>query len=73
MEAMRGENFTGKYQICIPPMRLTVSTNTKLQVVEGSYHPRGGGTQIFSHIHRLCPFFWVQNSEFQYFLGFSEK
>ena len=33
----------------------------------------GGGTQIFSHIRRLGPFFWVQNSEFQYFFGFSEK
>ena len=33
----------------------------------------GGGTMIFSHIRRLGPFFWVQNSEFQYFLGFSEK
>ena len=33
----------------------------------------GGGTLIFSHIHRLRLFFCVQNSEFQYFLGFSEK
>ena len=33
----------------------------------------GGGTLIFSHIRRLGPFFWVQNSEFQYFWGFSEK
>ena len=32
-----------------------------------------GRTRIFSHIHRLGPFFGVQNSEFQYFLGFSEK
>ena len=31
----------------------------------------GGGTLIFSHIPRLGPFFWVQNSEFQYFFGFS--
>ena len=38
-------------------------------------NPRGGGggALIFSHIRRLGPFFWVQNSEFQYFLGFSEK
>ena len=35
--------------------------------------PRGGGTLIFSHIHRLGLFFGVQNSEFQYFWGFSEK
>ena len=33
----------------------------------------GGGTLIFSHIRRLGPFFWVQNSEFQYFFWFSEK
>ena len=33
----------------------------------------GGGTLIFSHIRRLCLFFWVQNSEFQYFWGFSKK
>ena len=33
----------------------------------------GGGTLIFSHIRRLGPFFWVQNSEFKYFLGFSKK
>ena len=38
--------------------------------------PGGGGggvTLICSCIHRLGPFFGVQNSEFQYFLGFSEK
>ena len=34
--------------------------------------PRGG-TLIFSHIRRLGLFLGVQNSEFQYFLGFSEK
>ena len=33
----------------------------------------GGGTLIFSYIRRLGPFFGVQNSEFQYFLGFSGK
>ena len=33
----------------------------------------GGGTLIFSHIRRLGLFFLVQNSDFQYFLGFSEK
>ena len=33
----------------------------------------GGGTLIFSHIRRLCPFFGVQNFEFHYFFGFSEK
>ena len=37
------------------------------------YNTRGGGTLIFSHIRRFGLFFWVQNSEFQYFWGFSEK
>ena len=30
-------------------------------------------TLIFSYIRRLGSFFWVQNFEFQYFFGFSEK
>ena len=34
---------------------------------------RGGGTLIFSHIRRLGLFLGVRNSEFQLFLGFSEK
>ena len=33
----------------------------------------GGGTLIFSYIRRLSPFFGVQNFEFHYLLGFSEK
>ena len=38
----------------------------------------GGGTQTFSYIHGLESFFFfwgggVQNFEFQYFSGFSEK
>ena len=33
----------------------------------------GGGTLIFSNIRRLGPFLGVQNFEFQYFWGFSEK
>ena len=32
-----------------------------------------GGFLIFSHIRRLGLFLGVKNSEFQYFLGFSEK
>ena len=36
------------------------------------YSP-GGGTLIFLYIHRLGSFFLVQNFEFQYFWGFSEK
>ena len=42
------------------------------RVVQYQNTPRGG-TLIFSHIRRLGPFFGVQNSEFQYFLGFSER
>ena len=38
------------------------------------WNPRGGGgTLIFSHIRRLGPFFWVQNSEFQYLWGVLRK
>ena len=33
----------------------------------------GGGTLIFSYIRRLGSFFGVQNFDFQYFWGFSEK
>ena len=32
-----------------------------------------GSILIFSYLRRLGSFFWVQNFEFQYFLGFSEK
>ena len=35
--------------------------------------PQGGGTLIFSHILRLELFFWVQNSEFQYYWGFQKN
>ena len=36
--------------------------------------PQGeGGTLIFSYIRRLKSFFVVQNFEFQYFWGVSEK
>ena len=44
------------------------------EALESGRHPRGGGgTLTFSHIRRLGPFLGVQNPEFQYFLGFSEK
>ena len=33
----------------------------------------GGGTQIFSYIRKLGPFFGVQNFEFRYFLGFQKN
>ena len=40
-----------------------------------TFDPRGGvgGTLIFSYIRRLGHFFLVQNFEFQYVFGFSEK
>ena len=41
--------------------------------LKGSMCMPQGGTLIFLRIHRLGPFFGVQNSEFQFFLGFSEK
>ena len=33
----------------------------------------GGGSLKILYIRRLGLFFWVQNFEFQYFLGFSKK
>ena len=41
---------------------------------KATWPPGGrGGTLIFSNIRRLRSFFLVQNFEFQYFIGFSEK
>ena len=34
---------------------------------------RGGGSLIFSYIRRLRSFFLIQNFDFQYFSGFSDK
>ena len=54
-------------------MRLATCTSI-FKVKEAWVGPRGGGgTLIFSHIRRLGLFFGFQNSEFQYFLEFSEK
>ena len=36
-------------------------------------HVGGGGTLIYSYIRRLGSFFGVQNFEFKFFGGFSEK
>ena len=57
---------------------LTALSHTLPQNCGAHYHSQSelnpqGGTLIFSLIRRLGPFFWVQNSEFQYFFGFSEK
>ena len=48
-------------------MRKSSLINTKTQ------GGGGGGTLILSYIHRLRLFFWVQNFEFQYFLGFQKN
>ena len=51
-------------------------TGTITQIPTRVLTPRvegGGGTLIFSYIRGLGSFFWVQNCEFQYFWGFSEK
>ena len=47
--------------------------NLKAKLIAYSKPRGGGGALIFSHIRRRGPFFWVQNSEFQYFFEFSEK
>ena len=36
-------------------------------------YAQGGGTLILKYTRSLGSFFWVQNFEFQYFFGFSEK
>ena len=53
-------------------MLTSVETHITCNFPGGGPDPRRG-TLIFSHIRRLGPLFWVQNSEFQYFFGFSEK
>ena len=46
-------------------------TTTCHQYLRDAYSPRGGGSDIF--VRRLGSFFGVQNFEFQYFWGVSEK
>ena len=60
---------------CIHKLNLNLGVNMAYNMRYALTGPGGGGggTLIFSHVRRLGPFFWVQNSEFQYFLGFSEK
>ena len=57
---LRDVDFKKSYEILLPPP------------MRGGSTPRGG-TLIFSHIPRLWLFFGVQNSEFQYFLGFEKN
>ena len=58
------------------PQLILQFTGRHIRSNETCLSPRGGGrggTLIFLHIRRLGPFYWVQNSEFQYFLGLSGK
>ena len=50
------------------PLKITIKENDRYQPQGG-----GGGTRTFSYIRRLRSFLGVQNFEFQYFSGFSEK
>ena len=56
-------------RVCVPDMPRIFSGGG----VGGGGPVGGGGTLIFSYIRRLESFFGVQNVEFQYFWGFSEK
>ena len=75
-----GQRFPSKCQIFCSKMYSKMHNNN--QTHSTMYHrvstikrkpPGGGGTLTFSYIRRLGPFFGVQNFEFRYFLGFSEK
>ena len=54
---------------------LTTVKSRKFEVLGrgGGSQGGGGGTLKFSYIRRLGSFLGVQNFEFQYFWGFSEK
>ena len=52
---------------------LSSSANATGTLLGGRWLASLGGTLIFSHMRRLGLFFGVQNSEFQYFLGFLKK
>ena len=54
-------------------MSVLPSVEKKLVYSPGGGGGGEGGTLIFLYIHRLGSFFLVQNFEFQYFWGFSER
>ena len=66
-------NFIQLLQLYLVHLCLYMHVQNKR--IRKAYNPRGGGggTLIFSYIRRLGPFFGVQNFEFRYFFGFSEK
>ena len=59
--------------VCHTPTRVHTHKHTHTRFRKLWSVKSKGGTLIFSRIHRLGPFFGVQNSEFQYFFWFSEK
>ena len=54
-------------------LKVTWCITDELFIATPRLPPQDGGTLIFSYIRRLGPFLAVQNFEFQYFSGFSEK
>ena len=52
---------------------LSFTTLRRLIISNSKYAGGGGGSLIFSYKRRLGSFFGVQNFEFQYFWGVSEK
>ena len=60
------------FSISFEPMPSTLIFQITTAIVRT---PGGGGENnlIFSYIRRLMSFFWIQNFESQYFLGFSKK
>ena len=62
-------------------LHVTARTDTQKKIRLISFLPSdmpsggggGGVALIFSYIRRLGTFFWVQNFDFQYFWGVSEK
>ena len=52
---------------------INVPVNLEFTEVGLTSNSQGGGTLRVSYLRRLRLFFWVQNFQFQYILGFSEK
>ena len=66
-------NFQQKFKSTSSMTSLLSTVQNGVFSVTCTYNETPGGTLIFSHIRRLGLFFWVQNSEFQYFFGFLRK
>ena len=63
------------------PIKTEISTNEEVScskslewcIYHSGVEPRGGGVLWYFHTYVGSGYFWVQNSEFQYFWGFWEK